>query len=253
MTVAAVQRAFCGQILEETAPDMGLFGADAERRLGIYRNAYRARLMSCLKMSFEKTWSWVGDDAFDTAARQHIILHPPSSWTLDVYGAGFDTTLEALFADDAEVAELAWIEWAMQRAFGAPDEDTVDAAAFQRMIGEGAQWDAMPIVFAGSLSLRTVRTNATGIWQAIADGAPPPSVELLPEPAGLSVWRKHLSPHYRLTDQLELDLIDTLRAGTPFGSVCALLGKTIGEEAAVARAGSLLGTWLADGMIARIG
>jgi hypothetical protein len=35
--------------------------------------------------------------------------------------------------------------------------------------------------------------------------------------------------------------------------VCALLGKTIGEEAAVARAGSLLGTWLADGMIARIG
>jgi hypothetical protein len=253
MTVAAVQQAFCDQIFEEALPDARLFGADAERRLGIYRNAYRARLMSCLKTSFEKTWSWIGDDAFDTAARQHIILHPPSSWTLDVYGAGFDATLATLFADDPEVAELAWIEWAMQRAFGAPDEETVHADAFERMIRDGAQWDAMRIVFAASLSLRAARTNATGIWQAIADEVAPPAAAALPEPAGIRVWRNHLVPHFRVIDADELDLINALHAGESFGEVCARFGQCVGEAAAVARAGSLLGTWLADGMIAGIG
>jgi hypothetical protein len=83
----------------------------------VYHYAYRAQLLECLRYTFERVWAWLGDSGFEDAARRHIEAHPPHSWTLSDYGNEFDRTLSGLYPDDREVAELAWLDWPLRRAF----------------------------------------------------------------------------------------------------------------------------------------
>src|SRR3546814_3597676 len=89
--------------------------------MSVYRGNYRSALVEAMRSTYERTEKWVGEAAFRRAAAHHLIAHPPSSWTIDDAGAGFDRTCAELFANDPEVAELAWLEWTMLEAFTAPD------------------------------------------------------------------------------------------------------------------------------------
>lgn len=251
MSLLALQQEFARHLTDEMPPSPERFGSDAERRLGIYRSAYRARLMATLRASFDKTWSWIGDEAFDAAARHHIILNPPSSWTLDAYGVDFHTTLSALFPSDPEVAELARLEWDMQQAFAAVDEVPVGLADLQRHFDLGNDWNSVRFQIVASASLRPVSTNAPAIWQAIANKAPPP--DAAPAAAGTYaiIWRIGLSPHFRLIDKDEHAALAALLSGADFNAVCSAMPHGDAGAAAVA-AGELLGRWIADDLIAAL-
>ena len=252
MTLASLQKEFCARILDDIEPDEKLFGPEAAVRIGIYRNAYRARLIECLQSSFEKTWCWIGDDAFGTAARHHAILNPPQSWTLDDYGTGFHATLATLFPNDSEVAELAWLEWAMQNAFGSADEKPVDAAMAQDYLQKNGDLDAVQITLVRSFRMSVIRTNSTALWQAIADGTTPPSPIALEGDNYLRVWRKGFSPHFKIIDQVEAAALTSMARGEKFGTLCSDLARNDGADSAIIKAGTLLGNWLGDGLIARL-
>ena len=111
MTLAASQRGFLADIsASDDAP------AARSPGMAIYRNAYRARLSDALATSFDRTRRWVGDAAFAAASAHYIITHPPQSWTLDAYGDRFVAVLAELFAQDAEVAKLAWLSRTAQKS-----------------------------------------------------------------------------------------------------------------------------------------
>ncbi len=250
MKLAALQQEFCDLILDDAAPDEAIFGTDAETRFGIYRSAYRSRLIDCLRNCFEKTWSWIGDEAFDTAARQHAILNPPSSWTLDDYGMGFDVTLATLFPDDPEIAELAWLEWAMQNAFASVDQNPVTLTDVQAYIAEGGDMDAAGLTFVNSLCTAPIRTNCTEIWQAIADQRTPPPSVIYEITQHIRVWRKGFSPHFRICNAGEAEALATMAGEATFGTLCAALDNSAGREAAIETGGTLLGMWLGDELVA---
>ena len=115
------QQAFLACVLDDTAPAPAGWTTRQMAGLTVYRNAYRARLLDTLRDTFERTARLAGDEAFQQAAAHHLILHPPAHWTIDLAGEGFAETCAALFAGDPDVGELAWLEWAMHRAFAAPD------------------------------------------------------------------------------------------------------------------------------------
>ncbi len=220
--------------------------------MAIYRNAYRSRLLDALQISFALTRQWAGDETFDAAACHHIILNPPASWTLDDYGAGFDQTLAELFAEDPEVGELAWLEWHMQRAFGAPDTDILDAA----MLTSGelgiADWETVSFILIPGFAMRAIATDCVSLWQALADGDTPPDARPLPPGSQLIVWRKGFSPHFRIIDAAEAKALAAVAAGQRFGELCVAFAEELGPEAGMAQAGALLGRWVQDGLIAGV-
>ena len=67
-------------------------GWDAPLRPGlrVYRNAYRTRLIECLRATFPRTLALTGEDAFTAAACHHLIVHPPRGWSLDDAARGFE-------------------------------------------------------------------------------------------------------------------------------------------------------------------
>lgn len=248
MTLAALQRDFRGWLVEGCTDAAGRIGPAALPGLAVYQNNYRAQLVACLAETHEHTHAWLGDEAFLAAAATHIDASPPRAWTLDAYPEGFVTTLAGLYPADTEVQELAALEWALSRAFTAPDAEPVSPAALAAV-----DWDTAVLQFLPSVSVLSATTNAAAIWSALAAGETPPTAQRLPEPAALLVWRQDFTPSFRTIDEVEEQAIIRCAAGQDFTALCNSLIETLGEAAGVERAAALLGQWIADGLIAGAG
>ncbi|MFM9853093.1 MAG: putative DNA-binding domain-containing protein [Sphingomonadaceae bacterium] len=253
MKLLALQNEFRAALLADNDDDLATpFGAAATPGLSVYRNAYRARLMECLRNSFEKVWSWVGDEAFDAAACHHIILTPPHSWTLDDYGDGFDQTLASLFPGDPEIPDLAWLEWAMQRAFASLDGPVVTPADLTSDAMANCDWDNVTFSFVDSLQTRIITSNCTGIWLALANETDMPELITLEDFAALHVWRKGFSPQFYVADENEHRALTMAMAGDSFGQICEALADHQSTDEAIAAAGGMLGRWIGEGMVAAL-
>jgi hypothetical protein len=223
------------------------FGAGATAGLSVYLNNYRAQLMACIEGTFERMHAWIGDEEFRRAAAIHIERVPPTSWTLDAYGRDFPATLQILFPDDREIAELAWIDFALDEAFVSADAPALSADSVADV-----DWDRAVIRMTPSIDIAPLTTNATAIWSALVNGAQPPAVEYLREVGAILVWRHDGTSRFRAIDQYERHALLSIYAGMPFPELCRLMVELLGEEDGVARAGAMLGQWLGDGLIVGI-
>lgn len=244
MSLLKLQRRTRDHLLAGRAAPLVGGAATSAPGLAVYRNAYRAQLAACLRDTYEKTWTWLGDEAFEAAAQAHITLHPPASWTLGDYGGDLPEVLRILYRDDAEVSELAWLDWTLRRAFDGPDAEPIQAEALAQV-----DWDSAVLAFVPTLVVGSVTTNCAAIWTAIAEGESPPSAAPLAKQAAIRVWRAGLSPQYRSVDGFEFRALSLALSGLAFGELCQRLAKGEDAEAAIPRLGELLGRWLQDGLI----
>lgn len=235
MTLGRLQNDFRDYLLDRT----DAIEAEVTGDMGVYHHAYRAQLLNTLRDTFEKSWSWLGDEAFADAAYSHIEAHPPSSWTLNLYGADFDRTLARLHPDDPEIAELAWLEWHLRRAFDGPDGDQIDPATFGAI-----DWDAAILFPVPTLTVGGITTNCAAIWSALAEETAPPPAEKLPAAGAIRIWRQGLSAKFRSIGTIEAEALRLMQEGVGFAEICARLGPD--------EIGPIFGTWLQDGLISAI-
>ncbi len=237
MTLLADQTRFLAEIAaDDDAPPSSI-------GMGIYRNAYRARLISALESGYERTRRWVGEEAFEAAATHYILTMPPSSWTLDAFGAQFPDVLAQLFAGDGEVAELAWLEWQMQQAFAAPDLPELDAVRLAAAGLDEDGWNAVRFSMAAGFTARAVDYDLAALWQGLApDETAPPA-----QPHQLIVWRQALRPRFRLLDSREYTALALLAGGASLGAVGTKLEQSDGDAAQL---GEWLAIWLTEGLFA---
>lgn len=247
MSLLSLQQNFCAWLTSEAAEAAAQFGERARAGLSVYLNNYRAQLLASLSASYPVLRAWMGDTRFESAAATHIDSVLPHSWTLDAYGLDFPETLERLSPAEIELAELARLERELGLAFVGPDAASVRPADLT-----GIDWETAIVDFVPTFRRLWVSTNAAAIWSAISNGETPPPAAFLAERATLVIWRHDLAPEFRTASPEEAEAFGYLRAGQTFGSLCATLVERLGEEEGPALAGSLLGQWLSDGLIARI-
>lgn len=238
MSLLTLQRGFGASLRD---------GEDASAGQRAYLDNYRGSLTACLTESFARTRDWIGEAAFAEAMIRHIRRVPPSSWTLDAYGRDFPDTLVSLYPDDPEVAEIAWIEWALGEAFVGADAPVIGAADVA-----DTDWDRAVLHFTPTLDHRTIATNAPAIWAALAAGERPPSAEILPEAGAVIVWREHFTARFRTIEPAERHALLLARSGLSFAALCEALVEGLGEQPGIALAGACLGQWLSDGLVSRV-
>jgi hypothetical protein len=247
MTLIELQRDMRAWLMREDATAAERVGAAAAPGLRVYQNNYRAQLAACIEDSFARTRDWIGEEAFHRAIVAHVERIPPSSWTLDAYPRDFPATLALLYPGDPEVAELGWLECALGEAFVGPDAPALQVDALGII-----DWDRAVLHFTPTLDLGPLSTNVPAIWTALSAGEMPPAVELLPEPGSILVWRQGQVSRFRAIDQIERQALLAARGGLSFASLCEAMVVTYGQEDGIARAGQLLGQWLADGLITAV-
>lgn len=224
----------------------GRIGVD--HRLHIYHNAYRARLLENLQDAFEKTWAYLGDEAFESAALAFIEENPPRHRNLRWHGAEFPQWLARRFPQDPDIAELALVDWQLRRAFDGPNASPVQASELAGL--SPGDWETVGFCFVPTMFIAPLRTNSVSIWHALDQAQVPPAAEALPEPGWLLIWRKAWQPHFRTIQAVEHAALSQLQEGASFAQVCAALSEQFSDQEAATVAAASLSTWLQDELIA---
>ncbi|MGJ8598234.1 HvfC/BufC family peptide modification chaperone [Sulfitobacter sp.] len=256
-SLADRQAAFLRAILDDGAPLPDGWSNRQTAGMAIYRGNYRSALMGALAETYERTARYVGEGPFTQARMHHAIGHPPSGWTIDEAGAGFDATCAQLFAKNPEVAELAWLEWSMLELATAPNSEAVTPEAFGEIAaGFGDEdWGNLRLTMQPRAVSRIVDHNLTALWQSLAeDGLARPDPKL-PAPQTCLAWREGERPTFVLVEADHHSAFTAMQSGATYGELIAVL---LGEGAeptpeaiqnAAMRAGAMLGKWLQEGLI----
>ncbi|MGF7151093.1 hypothetical protein FHS96_004754 [Sphingomonas zeicaulis] len=247
MSLLAFQRDMRAWLTREDGAAAGRIGRDAGPGLRVHQNNYRAQLVACLETGFVRTRAWIGDEAFLAAAAFHVDRVPPGGWTLDAYGHDFPSSLHLLYPADPEIAELAWIDLALDEAFVGVDAPAITAADLADV-----DWDRAVLRLVPTMNIGDRATNADCIWSALAAGHEPPAPRRLAVSGALLVWRQGFVPRFRAIEADEQTALIHAHAGLPFAALCTAAVEKLGEEAGIAQAGQWLGRWVSEGLVRAI-
>lgn len=226
--------------------------ADRKTLIGVYTSAYGLRLVGILKADFPLTAAYLGDDAFERAARSYIAAHPSTHrnarWVGDRLSAHLTTAVE--FSAHPQCSELAALEWALGCAFDAPDAPTIslgDIAAIPPEAWSGIRFHSHP-----SAALFTETWNAFEIWSALKEEVTPPPPHRHREPVTYLIWRRAGTPTIRRLGAEEAMLWQEAGQGTPFGRLCELASYFDDAATAAPRVATTVRTWLDSGVLSAV-
>ena len=166
-------------------------GLAPRQRLSVYRNTILGALTNALRLSFPAVHRLVGADFFEGAAQIFAREQPPRCADLNAYGAEFPDFLQRFepAATLAYLADVARLEWAVNRALHAADAQALDASALAAV----APSDHDRVCFVAHPSISMLRScfPVDAVWRAVLrqDDAAMAAIDLSSEPVCLIVER----------------------------------------------------------------
>ena len=221
---------------------------DRDRRLAIYFDAYRLRLVEALGTDFGAVRVLLGESAFDAAARGYIDANPSTFRNLRWYGATFATFLRstAPWSADPTAAELAEFEWKLTLAFDASDAPSLTFEAMTTI--EPADWATLRLRLHPSVQRIELAGNVPALRKAVDVGdALPPVVR--GDAVPWLIWRRDLGVHFRSLTAPEAWALDAAMAGATFPELCDGFGQWFDAEEAATHAALGLRGWIDEALI----
>ncbi|HET7136071.1 MAG TPA: DNA-binding domain-containing protein [Casimicrobiaceae bacterium] len=162
-----------------------------ERRLAVHRQTFEGALTNALRTAFPAVRRLLGDECFTGAAWHYVHVDPPRSAWLDEYGATFPAFLASFAPVGAlgYLADVARVEWAVNRALHAPDAPALDVVALAG-VPEHAR-ASLAFVAHPAIDVVACRHPADTIWRAVLaqDDEALAALDVRPDPAVLLVER----------------------------------------------------------------
>lgn len=217
-----------------------------KKRLGIYYDAYRLRIIEALATAYPNLKKLLGDDLFDKTARSYIDLYPSTFRNMRWVGDKMAQHLQKSLPQYPIAAELATFEWGLSLAFDAEDAPMLTLQDLAQIAPEN--WGGLRFQFTPAVQLLSPKMNVLRIWQALNVDEAPPKIAQIDEP--YVVWRKDLNSHYRSLEAAEYAAIKQMMAGASFGDLCETMQTIVGEEQASMQAAQYLAGWLNEGLLA---
>jgi len=192
-------------------------------RLNIYRNTFVAGVTKALRLSYPAVHRLVGNDFFEGAAALFIAQHPPCAAYLDEYGADFPQFLRGFQPAAAleYLADVARLEWAVNRAIHAADIEPLDLARLEAVPPE----DKVRVCFVPhpSIALLCADYPVDVIWRGVlgGDDAALAAVDLKAGPVCLLVERGATGVEVSRLDAAAWRFAAALCGGRPLAEVFA--------------------------------
>ena len=216
-----------------------------KKRLGIYADGYRLRIIEALASGYPVLKAWLGDDLFDKTARNYIDAYPSTYRNMRWVGDVMCEHLTKTLPKHPIAAEIAQFEWALGLAFDAEDALVLSLQDLAAIAPE--KWGDLRFKFHPAVQLLSPKYNVLLVWQALNSDETPPKATQINEPC--MVWRKDLNSHYRSLAPAEYAAIQSVISGTSFGELCESLQEHASEDEATMQAAQYLSGWLNGGLI----
>ena len=243
--LATVQQRFLDTLLDggsQAADDIrGTPHFAIERRLALYTNAYRRRLIEALASVFERCARMLGEDAFEALALAYVEAHPPRDRSLGRYGVDFPEWLRARDPELATAAGVATIDAGLRRAFDAADAAPIDRSALLALPVEA--WSDLHFRWVPALSTGTIDAAAIERWREPATPTRPAGT-----PTAIAFWRRDGQTFFRSMAASEALLVARLQQGASLAEACAADARPIPLEVAV----PALLSWIDEGWVAQV-
>src|SRR5882762_31056 len=197
-------------------------------RLDIYRNTFVTGVTKALRLSYPAVDRLVGNDFFDGAAGVFIARHPPCAAYLDEYGADFAQFLRGFQPAAAleYLADVARLEWAVNRAIHAADIEPLDFKRLEALPPE----DQVRVCFVPHPSIALVCADypVDVIWLGVlgGDDAALAGVDLKTGPVCLLVERRATGVEVSRLDAAAWGFAAAMCEGRPLAEVFAEAGDT---------------------------
>jgi hypothetical protein len=221
-------------------------------RLGIYRNAYRVRLIEALDDTYPVLHAVLGDELFAALGEEFVAAHPSVHRSIRWYGRELAEFLrrQPPYAEQPIFAELALLEWTLAEVFDAADASPEPRAALSAI--DPSAWSELHFEFHPSLRRLELQWNTTAVWQAMSHEETPPDPECAEYPVPWLLWRQDLQNYFRSMPSDEAAALESALRGENFGEICTALAEWLPEEEIPLRAAGLLGLWADSGIIVAI-
>ncbi len=221
------------------------------KRLAIYFDSYRLRIIEALSTAYPKLKTLVGDDLFERIAREYIDDYPSTYQNMRWYGGHMREHLLYSLPEHPIAAEMAAFEWALSLAFDAEDVAELSLQDISEVPPE--HWSALQLKFQPAIQIVRLRWNIIPIWKVLDVEETPPLLSQDSIYTSWLIWRKDFSSQFRSMDEMEAIALHMAMTGATFEEVCENIegqeGETTAEEA-MTTAAQYMADWIQSGMIA---
>ena len=257
MQLAELQQAFLDRILRGTSGiefEISATGQlDPHARLGIYENAFVARLVEALAVTYPSLRDSLGDSGFAALTCAYVAQSPPSHFSVRYFGAGIAEFIGRHFLGvKAQVlADLARWEWSLGEVFDAVD--TLPLAPEDLAALAPGEWAGLRFQFSPAVRRLAIHSNAVQWWRATTQDGTRPARWRTAKSVSWALWRSDdMKTYFRSLKSEEAWALDAMEAGHTFAYLCDGLTEGTDEVDAPTRAASMLHRWLSDGWIVRL-
>lgn len=203
----------------------------AHERLAIYQNAYRARLLECLRAEFPAVVKLVGEEAFTDLAGAYLQEVPSTHPSLSELGREFPIFLarsrppratDDTLPDFADlIIELARLERLYQEVFDGPGLETDDTPPLT-LPATIEEFSTLPLQLAPCVRLLTCMYPVHEFASAVRHHVPDDELTLpSPEVTHLVIARRDYVVRRFVVEPAAFQLLQKLAAGVPVGDVLA--------------------------------
>ena len=223
----------------------------ADKRLQIYADAYRLRLVDALADNYPVLHALLGDDAFAELGARYLGAQPSQHFSIRNFGhrlAEF-VAVQPPYDQQPVLAEVANFEWVLRDVFDAADAATLTPQDLAAVAPE--LWPELRFQLHSTVRRLDLTWNAPAIWKAIDEQIDPPTPHLNKNIMGWLVWRHDLKIQFRSLEVDEAWALDALRLNTTFADLCAGLCEWVDESHAPLHAARFIQRWLTDGVLCK--
>ena len=220
----------------------------AQKRLGIYYDAYRLRIIEALANAYPNLKKLLGDDLFDSSARSYIDLYPSTYRNMRWVGDKMSAHLKKTLTKHPIAAEMATFEWALGLAFDAEDAPVLSLQDLAAIPPEN--WADLRFNLHPSAQLLAFKWNVLTVWQALDVEEAVPKFKKINKPC--LVWRQNMGSYFRTITEAELQAFHWVIAGASFGELCENLQENGDAQNATIQAAQYLSAWIESGLLSNI-
>ncbi|WP_298628423.1 DUF2063 domain-containing protein [uncultured Legionella sp.] len=221
-------------------------------RLGIYKDAYKLRLIESLTTSFPAVHAYLGTEEFQKLCRSYIAFHPSTYRSIRWYGHVLSEHAKHYYTNAYfYVAELADLEWKMTLAFDAADDPVLSINDVASVPVDS--WANMQFALHSSVQRLNYSWNTVPVWRALTNDSDLPEWDNTSKVTPWVLWRSqdNLIQYYSLSEE-EAWALDAVIQGLSFGELCEGLCQWIAVDDVAMRAASFLKNWIQQGIMSRL-
>lgn len=207
-------------------------------RLNVYREAYYLRLIEVIQSDFETLYELLGEENFNTLARQYIETYPSCYFSLDDYAKDFTSFIKKYVSEcDYEIAHF---EWTIAEIRLLKAEAFIIESDLQAISREN--WGALSFTIQSHARIMTYQHNVLYFYEESKRGDINNTCDIL-------VWQKAHVPFYLSLSHDQKMLFNALREGASFITLCEMMCAFMLDESVPGFVSETLREFIKDELI----